>query len=204
MNTRHFAAPLFVLSLLLAAGVRAEEPKVTAPHPAAAPANLPPGHPPVSSTGDDMHGASQIAGAVIPTAEGRDLLWTVPAGWEPKPGASMRKGSYRVKAAKAEADLAITAFPGATGGLDANLNRWRGQVGLAPLPPAEVTAAVEKFEANGLLFIVVDYQGPAIQLLGAIVAYNENSWFFKLTGPTATVSAAKADYRQFLHSIKAP
>ena len=203
MNTRHFAAPLFVLSLLLAAGVRAEEPKVTAPHPAAAPANLPPGHPPVNNTGD-MHGASQIAGAVIPTAEGRDLLWTVPAGWESKPGASMRKGSYRVKAAKAEADLAITAFPGATGGLDANLNRWRGQVGLAPLPPAEVTAAVEKFEANGLSFIVVDYQGPATQLLGAIVAYNENSWFFKLTGPTATVSAAKADYRQFLHSIKAP
>ena len=198
MNTRRFAVPLFALSLLLAAEVHAEEPKATAP------ANLPPGHPPVNDTGGDVHGASQIAGTVIPTAEGRDLLWTVPAGWESKPGASMRKGSYRVKAAQAEADLAITAFPGTTGGLAANLNRWRGQVGLAPQPPAEVTAAIEKFEANGLSFIVVDYQGTTTRLLGAIVAYNGNSWFFKLMGPAAAVSAAKADYREFLHSIKAP
>ena len=203
MNTRHFATPMFALTLLLADGVRAQEPHSTAQLPAAAPANLPPGHPPLNSAGD-MHGASQIADTVIPTAEGHDLQWTVPAGWDPKPGASMRKGSYRVKGAKAEADLAITAFPGTTGGLAANLNRWRSQVGLAPLPPAEVTAAVAKFEANGLTFIMVDYQGPATQLLGAIVAYNGNSWFFKLLGPAATVTAAKADYLQFLHSIKAP
>ncbi len=114
----------------------------------------------------------------------------------------MRKGSFSIKGDGVEADLSITAFPGATGGLEANLNRWRGQVGLAPASADEVTQAVEKFEANGLSFILVDYAGNGSRLLGAIIPYGGNSWFFKLTGPDALVTGQKAAFTEFLHTVK--
>lgn len=181
--------------------------------PAADTNNLPPGHPPIGG-GTAPAGAQPAAGAdgmaamastPVPTAsDASGLTWTAPAAWTAKPRGSMRKGSFAVKGDAGEADLGITAFPGATGGLEANLNRWRGQVGLPALPPAEVVAAVEKFDSNGLQFIVADYAAGGNRLLGAIVPYGGNSWFFKLMGPDATVAGQKAAFIEFLHTVKTP
>ena len=165
--------------------------------------NLPPGHPPIGVGAQPAPGAD-MANTAVPTASGSDLRWTAPAAWTAKPLGAMRKGSYTLKGAGGKADLSITAFPGATGGLEANLNRWRGQVGLAPLSPAEVVAATEKFESSGLQVIVVDYAGNGSRLVGAIVPYGGNSWFFKLMGPDAVVAGQQAAFLEFLHTVKAP
>ena len=169
--------------------------------------NLPPGHPPIGGAAapGGTDGMAAMAGTSVPTAGNASALtWTAPASWTAKPLGPMRKGSYAVKGAGGEADLSITAFPGATGGLEANLNRWRGQVGLPALPPAEVTAATEKFETNGLQVIVADYAGNGTRLIGAIVPYGGNSWFFKLSGPDALVAAEKPAFLEFLKTVKAP
>lgn len=210
MRLPRLTTTTLVVSLLLITGCRDREitayraPK-DAPPPAppasAGMGNLPADHPPI---GGAMPDAGNTANTAVPVASGSDLKWTAPASFEPKPGSAMRKGSYRFKAEGGEADISITAFPGATGGLEANLNRWRGQVGLPPLSPAEVTAATEKFDSNGLTFTVVDYQGSAGHMLGAIVPFGGSSWFFKLTGPDATVVAAKPLFLEFLRTVKAP
>lgn len=165
--------------------------------------NLPPGHPPIGAVDQAAPGAD-MANTAVPTANGSDLTWTVPAGWTAKALGAMRKGSYTVKGDGGEADLSITAFPGAVGGLEANLNRWRGQVGLAPLSPADVVAGTEKFETSGLEVVVADYAGNGTRMLGAIVPFGGNSWFFKLSGPEAVVASQKAAYLEFLHTIKTP
>ncbi|MFZ5495862.1 MAG: hypothetical protein ACOZE5_11085 [Verrucomicrobiota bacterium] len=178
------------------------------PAPAAQPGaagqgSLPADHPPV---GGSAPAAGNMAGTAVPTAGGSDLKWTAPASWTPKAGSAMRKGSYAVKRDGAEADFAITAFPGDTGGLHANINRWRGQVGLPPGAPAELDAAVQHVDGHGgLHFDVVDLAGPSgTRLLGAITSYNGNSWFFKLMGPDAAVAAEKAAFLEFLHTVQAP
>src|ERR1035437_8538529 len=74
-------------------------------------------------------GATRAA-APVPTASGAGLTWTAPATWKTKAGSAMRKGSYAVGDASAEADLSITAFPGDVGGEVANINRWRGHASL--------------------------------------------------------------------------
>ncbi|AOS46239.1 hypothetical protein Verru16b_03338 [Lacunisphaera limnophila] len=179
--------------------------------PAMTPGNqLPPDHPPVggaSGTPAAMPGGDMatMANTAVPTAGGNDLKWIAPAAWTPKSGSSMRKGSYAVKGNGAEADLAITAFPGDTGGLHANINRWRGQVGLAPASPAELDAAVQHLDGQGLHYDVVDLAGPSgTRLLGAITSFNGNSWFFKLMGPDALVAAEKPAFLQFLQTVQAP
>lgn len=169
--------------------------------------NLPPGHPPIGGAASPggTDGMAQMANTPVPTAGGSDLTWSAPAAWTPKGGSSMRKGSYAVKRDGAEADFAITAFPGDTGGLHANINRWRGQVGLPAASPAELDAAVQHFDGQGLHFEVVDLAGPSgTRMLGAITSFNGNSWFFKLMGPDALVAAEKPAYLEFLKTIKAP
>ncbi len=209
MTPPQLITSMLVISLLLITGCRDREiasyraPKEAPPVAPPGPGSLPADHPPIAG-GGTVPGQTAMAGTTVPTAEGAGLTWTAPAAFEAKPLSAMRKGSYRVKAAGGEADLSITAFPGATGGLEANLNRWRGQVGLAPLAPAEVAAEARSIEANGLTFTVVDYQGSAGHLLGAIVPYQGNSWFFKLSGPDATVVAAKPAFLEFLRSVKTP
>ncbi len=119
----------------------------------------------------------------------------------------MRKGSFTLAGeAGATADLSITAFPGAVGGELANINRWRGQVGLPPITDAELPAAATRFTANGLPFTVVDLAGADLanpqRILGGMTPYEGAMWFFKLTGPDALVAKAKPAFLDFLKTVK--
>lgn len=135
------------------------------------------------------------------------LTWTAPAHWKTKPISAMRRGSFDVPVdGGAVADLSISAFAGAAGGLLGNVNRWRGQVGLAPLPDSQLAANSEIFNSNGLQFTIVDLAGQAggapTRLLGAIAEYGGETWFFKLTGPDAGVAREKTAFLEFLHTVK--
>lgn len=214
MTTRRLATSTLVLLTLVLAGCKDREiasyrapkdaPPPSPPAAAAQSGNLPPDHPPIGAGSAPASAApgTDMASTAVPTASGNALTWTAPAHWTPKALGSMRKGSFSIKGDGGEADFAITAFPGDTGGLAANLNRWRGQLGLAPSSAEEVVAAVEKFEANGLQFTVVDYANNGNRLLGAVVPFGGNSWFFKLTGPDALVAGQKAAYLEFLRTVK--
>lgn len=153
--------------------------------------------------------AGNMANTAVPTATGAALTWTAPGDWQTKPLGSMRKGSFTIAGeAGATADLSITAFPGAVGGELANINRWRGQVGLPPITDAELPSTTTRFTANGLPFTVVDLAGadPANpqRILGGMTPYEGAMWFFKLTGPDALVAKAKPAFLDFLKTVKTP
>lgn len=147
-----------------------------------------------------------MANTAVPTATGAALTWTAPTEWTAKPTGPMRKGSFTVKGAGTEADLSITAFPGSTGGLLANLNRWRGQLGLTSIPENELDANAVHLDAGELHFTVVDFIGTAggksTRILGAVVPHGSDTWFFKLMGPDTLVTREKPVFLEFLHTIK--
>jgi len=150
-----------------------------------------------------------MAGTPVATASGPGLSWTAPAAWQSKPLGAMRKGSYNITGeAGASADLSITAFPGAVGGEFANVNRWRGQLGLAPIAEADLTSAVTHLSQNGLTLTFVDLAGTEAanpqRMLGAMVPYDGAMWFFKLSGPDALVVATRPAFLEFLKTVKAP
>jgi len=151
---------------------------------------------------------SAMADTAVPTAEGPSLAWKAPPQWAARPPSAMRKGSYGVPGEGGGCDLSITAFPGDVGGELMNVNRWRGQVGLAPIRQDELEASVKRLEANGLKFTVVELDpgdGPgARSMLGAIVPFGGSTWFFKLTGPAPAVRAAKPAFIGFLRTVRAP
>lgn len=191
-----FLRPLACAALLLlASGCRDREitayrapkdPVAAAPQPAA------PG------TGTDM------ANTAVPTG-GDNLTWTAPAHWTAKPAGAMRKGSYAIKDGDAEADLSITAFPGDTGGLLANLNRWRGQVSLPPLAADQLDANRQHIDIGPLHVDVVEFAGTAngapTRIIGAVVPNGSETWFFKLMGPDALVAREKPAFLGFLRTV---
>lgn len=189
-----------LLAILLASGCRDRE--ITAyrapKDPVVAPP-MPAGMPPASPGSDNM------ANTAVPTG-GDTLVWTAPAHWAAKPASAMRKGSYAIKEGDAEADLSITSFPGDTGGLLANLNRWRGQISLPALAADQLDANTEHLDIGSLHVDVVDFAGSAggtpTRILGAVVPVGGETWFFKLMGPDALVAKEKPAFLEFLHSVR--
>jgi hypothetical protein len=193
-----------LLSLLVLAGCRDRE--ITAyrapkdPAPAAPPtaSGLPSGAP-------VKEGADTMANTAVPTG-GDSLAWAAPAHWTAKPPSAMRKGSYAVKDGAAEADLSITSFPGDTGGLLANVNRWRGQISLPPLAADQLDANREHIDIGPLHVDVVDFAGSAngasTRIIGAIVPVGGETWFFKLMGPDALVAKEKPAFLEFLRTVR--
>lgn len=175
-----------------------------APATMAAQGQLPEGHPPIGQPASDPGAMT----GTVPTAPGGALVWTAPAHWTAKSLGSMRKGSYSLSGENgATADLAITAFPGDTGGLFANVNRWRGQIGLPPIEASQLASNVEHLDVNefhiDLVSCVGTASGQPTALLGAIVPHQGETWFFKLVGPAALVEKEKTAFREFLQTIKA-
>lgn len=147
---------------------------------------------------------NDMAGTAVATSSGADLVWTAPAHWQPKPGGGMRKGSYSVgPAGAAAADLAITAFPGDVGGELANVNRWRGQIGLAPIAAAELPAVITHFDANGLHISHLDIANQQQRMLAAFIPHGDSTWFVKLVGPDALVATEKPAFLAFLQTLRA-
>jgi hypothetical protein len=132
----------------------------------------------------------------------------------------MRKATYqipRVAADKEDAELGVFFFgPGQGGSIDANVDRWVKQ--FTDVPPERVKRADRK--ANGLAQHTIEIESgtfnansmgmaggkPALKkgyaLLGGIVEAPLGPYFFKLTGPEATVAAAKKSFYELLDSVK--
>jgi hypothetical protein len=179
--------------------VSASPAQATSPAPSAAPSST-------SAPGPAAPGSMSMASSTLPpsaVSSGNAIAWTAPSNWTAKPLGPIRKGSFAI----GDADLSITAFPGDVGGLLANLNRWRGELQLAPLTQADLpTATVTVPSADpALRFLVVDMAGnpgTPTRTLGAILPVGSDTYFFKLKGPDATVAAAKADFLAFLATVK--
>jgi len=126
------------------------------------------------------------------------LTWTAPAGWQPKDLGPMRKASHTVAG---DADFSVISFPGDAGGDLANVNRWRGQVTLAPWTEAEFADAREILAVGALNFTIVDFAGGGTRIIAAILPHDGESYFFKLMGPDAAVAGAKPEFIAFLKSV---
>src|SRR3954468_15186205 len=77
---------------------------------------LPPGHPDVTAGPGE---------SVAP------LTWKTPGGWTEVPPTELRVASFKVNQGGKMADVSVIPLQGMAGTDEANVNRWRGQVGLS-------------------------------------------------------------------------
>lgn len=145
---------------------------------------------------------SAVAPSAAPAGDG-SVSWQLPDGWAPANGSSARYATIAVTGANgAKGELAVTHFPGDVGGDLANVNRWRGQIGLEPIAEAALAPAVTKITAGSKIFQMIDATGPQNRCAAGWARHGADTWFFKLTGPDALVGAEKAKFTAFLESVR--
>jgi len=161
---------------------------------------LPPGHPDISS----VPGAPAAASA----SAAPQLTWKTPAGWTEMPPGEMRVASFKVAGNDGKkADVSVIPLPGMAGTDAANVNRWRGQVGLSPMLDDELQKAAENVEAGGQPAQLYDIAGTnpgnggAERILGVIQHRDGMAWFYKMTGDADLVEQQKPAFVEFLKSL---
>ncbi|MGB0372401.1 MAG: hypothetical protein ACPGN3_13795 [Opitutales bacterium] len=130
-----------------------------------------------------------------------EASWSAPDTWTVGPQRAMRKGTYLLNGEAGQAELSITAFPGDVGGLAANINRWRGQIGLEPLAEAALREQSMSKDIGGYASHIVWLQGDNSSILGAIVPRSNDTWFFKAIGPAATLEEHRQAFADFLETV---
>lgn len=131
----------------------------------------------------------------------------LPAGWAVGPENAMRKATWIVSGPNgAKAEIAVTVFPGNVGGLTANVNRWRGQIGLPPAGADEIAASAKPAKVGGLdsqRFVMTSADGK--KSVDAVMTSKDGAtWFFKMNGETAAVEANAAAFAAFLSASQLP
>jgi hypothetical protein len=148
-------------------------------------------------------GPPQMAAAPPQTTSAPQIKWNRPEGWTEVPPSSMRYASFSASADDGgKIDISIVTFPG-DGGSDAdNINRWRGQMGLAPVDASTVTSQVAPLKTADTTFSTTDIAGDKTRTIAAWTRRDGRVWFFKATGPNAAVEKEKSKFVKFIESVR--
>jgi hypothetical protein len=147
-------------------------------------------------------------GLPVPDNSGQPTLqYTLPAGWEKKAPTQMRVASFGISLDGKQADISVIPLGGMAGNDPANVNRWRGQVGLGSLADTELLNLAEKVSVGDQPADLYDLAGTAPgsneaeRILGVILHRDDTAWFFKMTGEAGLVEQQKAAFIAFLKSV---
>ncbi len=139
----------------------------------------------------------------------RTLKHEAPAEWVQQAARQMRLMGFDLPG---KVDLSVTVLGGAAGGVAANINRWRDQLGLKALPDAELMAG-ERIDCLGQSAYWVNLQGAYTgmggeaqgdgdTMLAVIVPGDKETLFVKCVGPTAAVAELEPGVRSFVASLE--
>lgn len=161
--------------------------------------------------GGSLAGADH-AGLAPPETSSDTPRWNVPSQWaETPPSSPMLFKSFSVSGdADTKAAITVSFLGGSGGGLLANVNRWRGQLGQPPVEAGQLDSMIEPLptlagEATLANITGTDGRtGQPARLLAAIVPHGDKTWFYKLMGDSKVVDAQKNSFVEFVKTVQYP
>ena len=149
------------------------------------------------------------------------LTFTPPAEWKPvATSSSMRVAQFalpHVAGDTQDGELVVYYFGGQGGSLDANIERWVGQMQQPNGQPA-TTVKRDSRTVNGLKVTLVDLTGtyvvemspgsgqlhnsPGFRMRAGYIETAAGPYFIKLVGPQKTIAAYEKQFEAFLSSVK--
>lgn len=137
------------------------------------------------------------------------FTWTLPPGWQETGPGQMSAASFQIKTDAGEAMVNITPLPQKAGDeamIVMIVNMWREQVGASPLPDDEARKSLSDVEIAGgkgqLFEISGTSSGKPTRIITVISQASDTSWFYKLSGDNAVVTAQKPAFLEFLKSVR--
>jgi hypothetical protein len=157
-----------------------------------------------------------------PTPQAPALKYDMPAGWTSKtPSSRMRLAEFvlpKVEPDTEDATLTVYFFGGQGGSVQANLDRWIGQMAQPDGRPSKDLAKTSSMKANELTFTIIDlpgtfvaetapgsaerYNKPGFHLRAAVIEGKGGPYFIRLVGPQKTVAKWDAAAQAFFKSLR--
>ncbi len=143
------------------------------------------------------------------------LQYETPDGWERQPPKPMRAVSFTLSGHTSnEIEVSVIPLSGQSGSLVANVNRWRRQIGLGPLPddPNQNATLGDVLATENHVFRLIDLlnvtnaAGDEAEkaILAAIAEQGDVTWFIKMTGDRELVAANEKAFTQFVSTLQLP
>ena len=131
--------------------------------------------------------------------------WAPPGHWKEKTPGPMLTAAYNIEG-DGQAEVTISQLGGEGGGMAPNINRWRGQLGLAPASETEIESSVTYFDVSGGKAYLTDLKGTnvrtgkAARMIAVGVPAGGRTWFYKMTGDEGLVGKEKDALVKFITS----
>jgi len=143
-------------------------------------------------------------------SEGRPKpQWIVPSDWKEQPPGQMVLARFLLPGGgNTKTEVTISVFPGETGGLLANVNRWRRQVGQPDIEVSQLGKQTMPLDVAGGKATLVDVSGTKsgqkTRLIGVIVPKAGETWFYKLIGDEQIAEQQKTAFFKFVQTVHYP
>ncbi len=192
-----------VVTLLLVVGCE--------PGPSRSPKEPPvPTAPAMPTTTSPTENDSVGAGSTEPTEKAfQGIKLTIPAGWEERvPANDVIQAEYRINAPSGAVRVTMSS---AGGGMEANIQRWRGQFTRGPNDPEPQQETVTIDGQEAILIELVGtfrdgFGGGGEQrnhcMLGAVIPTGPANFFVKMTGPREAVVEQREAFRQLVTAAR--
>jgi hypothetical protein len=146
------------------------------------------------------------ASSAYEAAPASDTPWTVPPAWrESSEVVSMRLATLIIPREDGDVEVAISRFAGEVGGMLANVNRWRGQIGLPPVAAEDLPSLIDSFEAPGFKGSFLHLEGPQNHMLVASLfePAADRTWFVRVVSSPEGARAVREEVLEFARSFSA-
>ena len=164
-----------------------------------------------------------IVAAALPVLLIQGLKFDAPSGWVSRPASSsMRVAEFvlpKIAGDAEDGELTLYYFGGQGGTVQANLDRWMGQMAQPDGKPSKDVAATSTMKtASGLAVTLVDVSGtyvaevspgskerfnkPGFRLRAAVIETPKGPYFVKMTGPAKTIAKWNDSFVAFVKSLR--
>lgn len=153
-------------------------------------------HPPIP--------ANRGAGALAPVPP---VKYVAPPGWKEAPAGGMRVASFTIEEGSSKGEVSVIPLSGGSGSVLENVNRWRGQINLAPTTAEALAKEMQEIQVAGGPAYYVDLLGTTSKdgpqrTLAVIVPRGGQTWFIKMWGPPELIHRQKGAFEAFVRSLE--
>jgi hypothetical protein len=161
-------------------------------------------------TGESMNAetaSAQTAAASVEVSEKSSA--EIPADWKEVPPGEFLIAKYVISGNEgAEAQVNVSVLAGEGGGLLANANRWRRQLGLKEVDESELAQQMTTMNVGDNKAIFLDMTGvdaktgKPSRLIGVVLPETGQTCFYKLMGDEQIVAREKDAFTKFVQTAK--
>lgn len=152
---------------------------------------------------------TSLAVADEPKSEPKPPSFDLPKGWKKVEGkAAFVAARFEVGEGEQAVVITMTELGPVGNTLAANVNRWRGQVGLKQLDDEEAIRALRATRVGSLAAHMLDVTGGEVEgkaaqrVIAIVIPIGEKTWYVRIGGRADLVAKQKANFEQFVKSIR--